>query len=78
MREKLIEEKRRIESLLGEAKGDERLALKVELENVERILSALKGGKVPVRDTSNDVFFQILAELRSIRQLLTEKNNAPL
>lgn len=75
VRDKLINEKRRIESLLPTATPDERASLKVELSNIENILATLKGGtKVPARDTSNDIFFQILAELREIRKLLHKDN----
>lgn len=74
MREKLIQEKRRIESLMGDATTEEKASLKTELTNIENILGALKGSKVPARDTSNDIFFQILAELREIRKLLHKDN----
>lgn len=74
VREKLIQEKRRIESLMGDATAEEKTSLKIELANIENILGALKGNKVPARDTSNDIFFQILAELREIRKLLHKDN----
>lgn len=76
VRDKLIAEKRRIESLMGNATAEEKASLKMELSNIENILATLKSGpKVPARDTSNDIFFQILAELRTIRTLLSENNS---
>lgn len=75
VRDKLIAEKRRIESLMGDATTEEKASLKTELANIENILATLKSSpKVPARDTSNDIFFQILAELREIRKLLHKDN----
>lgn len=59
---------------MGDATAEEKTSLKIELANIENILGALKGNKVPARDTSNDIFFQILAELREIRKLLHKDN----
>jgi len=60
---------------MGDATTEEKASLKTELANIENILATLKSSpKVPARDTSNDIFFQILAELREIRKLLHKDN----
>lgn len=79
MRDKLIAEKRRIESVINSAPKEERDKLKLDLEKVELLLSKTKKAdtawKAANRDTSNDVLLQILAELREIRKTLSENNN---